>query len=305
VANTYTPRLGLRQPAQGDDLWDDDINLNASITELALSSFLLRGGVITGCTLTALGGLSVRVAAGSLRVAGALYAVAQVDKVCADNAASFVYVDSLGAVVAATSLPSGNYAALALVETAAGSVVRISDLRCKICDVQKEHDAEGKHTDITPTHIYPTTGDTGAYGRSLAAGYQDPETRVNNLILKNDPTPLLALTGKSNGWSLEYTASALGSGYVPARANGLVVCARVYDTMDNLIWWKFYPSDAPADDDIRFAAVSVGSYPGSYAYSQVMFRLSSLGKFILECYAPGGTTTAQITLRLVGWTEPA
>jgi hypothetical protein len=309
VANSYTPILALRQPAQGDDYWDDDLNANAAILEATLGRGSGYAGVIgSGLAVSDGGGRQANVTAGSCRVNGTLLTHAATWVICPDNSLTVVYVDAAGNMVIATAPPTPPYCALALVETSGGAIVRLGDLRRTIADVRAEHTAAGKHDVIKPTRIEPS-GSDGAYRRSAAAGHQDPESRVNNLILKNDPDTLIYLANRSEGFVQEYTAAELGNGFVPADANGLVVGARSFDTTAaQRSRWHFYPSDAPDDDDVREVAVarsySEAGVVSQVFYSQLMFRLSPQGKFKIECRS-APYSSAYLKVRLVGWIEPA
>jgi hypothetical protein len=311
VGNSYTPGLKLRQPAQGDDYWDDDLNANANILEATLG----RGGGINGVIGNNLlvwdgGGLNAAYTAGSCRVGGNLRTLTAGTKACANNALSFIYVGSAGNVHAETSLPnpvSTPYCPLALVETSGGDIVRISDLRRCIVDALAEHSEAGAHGQITPSRVSPS-GTDGAYRRSPASGYQDPENRVNNIIIKNDTNQLWSIYGRSNGYTMTQAASDLGSGYVPVDANAIILAVQVWDTANGaLSRWRFYP-EGTTDENIKESAVARVFNPadtnGNKFYYQLIVRLSSGGSFRMEAVTDGGATCASRG-RLVGWIEPA
>jgi len=306
VANTYTPGLKLRQPAQGDDLWDDDLNANAAILEATLGRNAGITGVI-GATLVVSEdtGLTVSYTAGSCRVEGTKRTITAGTKACADNALNFIYVNSSGAVTVVTSLPSPPYCALALVETSGGAIARIGDLRRRIVDALAEHTEAGAHGQITPSRVTPS-GTDGAYKRSACAACQSPESQVNNTILKNDSTPLVVLSAKDQTYGALFTAASLGSGYVPADANGLIVGARVFDTTNGQrSYWLLYPYGAASDDDVRHAALVRSYLDGGVAtYAQRIIFLGGNGLFNVTC-GSAPQATAALTLRLVGWIEPA
>jgi hypothetical protein len=309
VANSYTPGLSLRKPGRGDDYWDDDLNANFDLLEAALGSGSGISGVVgSGLAVSDGGGLSASYTAGSCRLDAARFDIGAGSAACADNALSFLYVDPGGVVRAASSLPSPPYVALALVEASGGSIVRVGDLRRCIVDSLAEHAEDGTHAIIKPASVRPTsTG--GGYRRSPGAVYKDPEDRVNNIILKNDATPLIFEEGKAVGFVKECLAASLGSGYVPAHANGLIVCVRAWDTTPGATsCWGFSPWGSSDDEDVRYSAIARVHNPGAgemYAfYEQLMFRLSPEGKFGLRVHGTS-TPTAGIKVRLVGWIEPA
>lgn len=309
MANSFTPGLKLRQPARGDDLWDDDLNANCDVLEAALN----RGGGVCGVIgqglqVSAAGGLSAAWTAGSCRVNGTKFSPAAGSKTCADNALSFLYVSSGGTVQAATSLPSPPYCALAAVECAGGAVVRVADLRRRLVDGLAEHAEDGTHGLIKPSRLEPR-GTDGAYRRSPASGWRDPEGQVNNVVLKNDPTPLIYESGRDSSFGSLYPAYALGSGFVPPDAHGLIVSCRVSDTSAGASsYWAFFPSDALQDDDVRYAAVARvhnnASESGTSFHYQLTFRIGADNWFYMYCYNTVAATAA-IRVRLVGWIEPA
>lgn len=308
MANSYTPGLKLRKPAQGDDLWDDDNNANFDLLEATLG----RGAGITGVIGDGLAvsddtGLTVGYSGGSCRVNGTKYTLTGGSKVCTDNALNFVYVNISGAVTVATALPTPPYCALALAETAAGEVVRVGDLRRRIVDTLAEHGETGAHGQITPSRIEPT-GTDGAYRRSPTAGYQDPEMRLNNLILKNDTVLLWNTTARGNGYTIDLLAPSLGSGYVPIDANGIIVQATAVDTSNGaLSKWRFFPKGTTNSIIRDSAAVRThyASDENNTPFSaQLAVRLNADGYFTAECIT-SGPATAGCSLRLVGWTEPA
>jgi hypothetical protein len=307
VANSYTPILALRQPAQGDDYWDDDLNANAAVLEAALGRGSGYAGVIgSGLAVSDGGGLSASYTAGSCRVAGTLHGVSA-GSVAVANGLNFIYVNASGAVVAASTLPAPPYAALALVETSGGDIVRIGDLRRHIVDALAEHTEAGKHDVIQPTRIEPS-GTDGAYRRSAASGWRDPEGQVNNIVIKNDTGQLWSIYGRANGYTSTMTASDLGSGYVSADANAIILMVQVWDTANGArSRWRFYP-EGTTNDNIKESAVARVLNPADANslnfYYQLIVRLSSGGIFKSEALTDGGATCASRG-RLVGWIEPA
>jgi hypothetical protein len=308
VANSYTPILALRQPAQGDDYWDDDLNANAAVLEAALGRGSGYAGVIgSGLAVSDGGGLSAAYTAGSCRVNGTLRTISSGAKSCTNNALNFIYVDSAGAIQVATSLPTPPYCALALVETSGGAIVRLGDLRRQIVDARAEHTVAGKHDVIQPTRIEPS-GTDGAYRRSAASGWRDPEGQVNNIVIKNDTNQLWSIYGRSNGYTSTMTASDLGSGYVSADANAIILLVQVWDTANGArSRWRFWP-EGTTNDNIKESAVARVFNPADANslnfYYQLIVRLSPEGTFKNEALTDGGSTCASRG-RLVGWIEPA
>jgi phage gp36-like protein len=99
----------------------------AQISESELGQFTDDGD--SGLAVTDGGALEAAYSAGWCRVGGTKFTVVAGSVACADDALNFVYVDSAGAVQADTTLPAGDHYDLALVQTADGAIVLISDLR--------------------------------------------------------------------------------------------------------------------------------------------------------------------------------
>jgi hypothetical protein len=310
MANSYTPGLKLRKPAQDDDYWDDDLNANFDIIEMALG----RGGDISGVigsglAITDGGGLTAHVSPGGhCRVAGAYKSPSGGTINLADNSLNFVYVDASGEVLASTTLPSLAYCALALVETASGDVVRIGDMRRRLIDFSHQHNDAGEHTNVSLTAIQSNATDQSAYGRStLVDAYEDPESSVNNLIIKPDSQSLIDALFPSSTLTL-YTAHNLGSGYVPAKANAIWMNIFAAATGGvATVSLKFWPSDQnQAGDPYKNASrMRVPANAGSIGlWQQLMVRLSPNGSF----WFSGGTSDPNgfsLNAVLLGWVEAA
>jgi hypothetical protein len=162
MANTYTDLLKLRKPALGDVGWDDEVNDNTEIAEFVLSSVLKSNVVIDGLVPSDGGGLDVDVTAGNVVVGGAAYAVGSGSKTCTSGVKNWLYVDDAGALQVATTAPTGNYVALALIDAGSTTLTRIADAR---------NFAEGALTigvTHTPDNYAADTSKTGAINQHLA-----------------------------------------------------------------------------------------------------------------------------------------
>jgi hypothetical protein len=162
MANQYTDLLKLRMPALGDVGWDDEVNDNTMIHEFLLGAILKSNVVIDGLVPSDGGGLDVDVTAGNVVVGGAQYAVGSGSKTCSSGQKNWLYVDSSGVLQVATTQPTGDYVALALIDAGTSTIDRIADAR---------NIAEGALTigvTHTPENYEADTSKTGAINQHLA-----------------------------------------------------------------------------------------------------------------------------------------
>lgn len=134
MANTYTEKLKLRKPAEGDGNWADEMNSNAQIMEVVQAAILKDNYVVSGLVTSTAAGLVVDYTAGVVVINGTQFSVASGSKTAADNtdgtaAPNFLYVDSSGVMQISTTPPTGEYAPLAVVDTLSAAITRIGDLR--------------------------------------------------------------------------------------------------------------------------------------------------------------------------------
>lgn len=129
MANSYTDLIKLRKPAAGDTGWDDEVNDNAQITEVILAAVMNNNYVISGFVPSDGGGLQVDYTAGVCIVNGTKRTIGASNKACAASDLNWLYVDNAGAMQINTTPPTGNYAPIALIDTAGAAIDRIGDLR--------------------------------------------------------------------------------------------------------------------------------------------------------------------------------
>lgn len=125
----YSDRFKLRMPELGVMNWDDEVNDNQLIFEVLLAAIVQGNGVVSGVAPSDGGGLQVDYAAGVVVVAGVQYSISAGNKACTDDVKNWLYVDNAGAMQISTSVPTGDYSPIALIDTASGAIVRIADLR--------------------------------------------------------------------------------------------------------------------------------------------------------------------------------
>jgi len=307
VATSYTQQLKLRQPARGDDLWDTGINLNASVLELALTPILRRCGVISGLEVSAGSGLSANYSAGSARIAGTLRTINAGTKTCSDNAANLIHVDSSGQVQVSTALPpEDNYAALAIVECEGGVIVRVADLRHLTLDYEKEHAQDGSHGLITPTRIDPR-GTLPAYLPSGNTGWQaDPTAYLNNVIIKPDPTIILNRTNVSTGGPYDLNMRTAGSGWVPAKANAVILEVVACDSSGNAATVTICRKGETNPNILMVNRVHArGSGGLNYWYHNKLFVPLDANGYVQHDCVSGGPNTLTYLVTLAGWIETA
>ena len=134
MANTYTDKLKLRKPAEGDGSWADEMQSNAQILEVVQAAILEDNYVVSGLVTSTAAGLVADYTAGVVVISGTQYSVGSGSKTVADNtdgtnAPNFLYVDSSGVMRISTTPPTGEYAPIALVDTLSGTITRVGDLR--------------------------------------------------------------------------------------------------------------------------------------------------------------------------------
>lgn len=205
MANTYTDLLKLRMPALGDVGWDDEVNDNTEMLEFFLGSILKSNVVIDGLAPSDGGGLDVDVTAGNVVVGGAQYAVGSGSKTCTSGVKNWLYVDDSGVLQIATTQPTGDFVALAMVDAGSSTLTRIADCR---------NFAEGALTigiTNTPDNYEADTSKTGAINQHLAG--IDTELGLKygfaNLIYNPEMavaqrgTSFTGLTNGSTGYTLD------------------------------------------------------------------------------------------------------
>lgn len=129
MANTYTDLLKLRMPALGDIGWDDEINDNTEIFEFTVAPVLKGNRIVSGLAPSDGGGLDIDIAAGTVVVNGAVYTLSATTKTCTASNKNYLIVDDTGALDVATELPTGNFVAIAVIDTDLASILRFSDAR--------------------------------------------------------------------------------------------------------------------------------------------------------------------------------
>lgn len=129
MANTYTDLLKLRMPAAGDTGWDDEVNENTKIAEVAFDGLLGTNFVVSGLTPSDGGGLNVDYTAGVVNIGGVLYSISASSKAATASNLNFLYVDSSGTMQINTVAPTGSYVPIAIVDAGIAALDRIGDLR--------------------------------------------------------------------------------------------------------------------------------------------------------------------------------
>jgi hypothetical protein len=175
MANSYTDQLKLRKPTFGDGNWDDEINGNSQILEVALAAVLEDNYTVSGLVASDGGGLNVDYTSGVVVVAGTQYAVDAGSKTATDNtdgtnAPNFLYVDSSGVMQISITPPTGEYAPIAVVDTASADITRVGDLR-----LQKTLDYETGTWTVT---LYDASSGGNA-SPTTTTGYY---TKIGNVV---------------------------------------------------------------------------------------------------------------------------
>lgn len=162
MANAYTDLLKMRMPDLGDVGWDDEVNDNTMISEFVLTSILKSNVVISGLAVSMASALDIDITAGEVVVAGATRSIAADSLTCTSGVKNWLLVDSTGTLQLTTSIPTGDFVAVALIDAGSTTIERICDAR---------NFAEGALTigvDYTPDYYAPDTGQTGAINQHLS-----------------------------------------------------------------------------------------------------------------------------------------
>ena len=135
MGNAYTDKLKLRLPTQGDLNWDNEVNDNAKAMEFIWAAVTAGNFIISGLAPTDGGGLDIDYAAGVVNVGGTQYSVAASSKTTTGSGTidtgqpNYLYVDSSGVMQVATTVPTGDFVPIAIVDSAAAAITRIADVR--------------------------------------------------------------------------------------------------------------------------------------------------------------------------------
>lgn len=135
MANVYTDKLKLRLPTQGDLNWDNEILDNAKAMEFIWAANLNGNFIVSGLAPTDGGGLVIDYADGVVNVGGTQYSVAASNKTTTGSDAidtgqpNYLYVDDSGVMQIATTVPTGDFVPIAIVDSAAADITRFADVR--------------------------------------------------------------------------------------------------------------------------------------------------------------------------------
>jgi hypothetical protein len=129
MANSYTTKLIKRMPAPGDFDWDDEWHDNEKIDDFLAGSQLSQNMMIAGGAISDGTGLAVDYTTMVVMVAGVRYEIAGSSVALTASSLNYVYVNSSGTVVASTTVPTGDYVPLALVDTDATTPALTGDVR--------------------------------------------------------------------------------------------------------------------------------------------------------------------------------
>ncbi len=134
---TFTDRLKLANPDEGSCNWAHWLERNRQIIESVEAQTANGNFTVAGCAVTAGTGLFIDLSVGTVNVAGTEFAITggNIPVTAATSEIeqyNIVYVDDTGTVniTPVDSPPTGEYAAIAVVDTDVSDVLRIGDLRC-------------------------------------------------------------------------------------------------------------------------------------------------------------------------------
>ena len=208
-ATWESDNLYLSDPEAGADDYNDNIRQNTLIIDFL--TMAPNNSVLTGLVVTAGSGLTVNWATGSARVGGTNYkGIAASSGSATDNTANpyidlanFVYVNSSGVVTISTTLPSGNYAPLAIVFTDSAAIVKVVDARRMVPD-----SLSGLSPQLMSRCITLDEPDQVGWHTSVAV-----DSRNNLHISYYDITNgnLEYITNATGAWSTPVTVDSMGA----------------------------------------------------------------------------------------------
>ena len=130
MSDTYTHKVGIRQPEDNKTNWGNDYREEfADLVDLVLANIIDGNGVLAGGEITAgAGALQASIAAGKALVGGSLYEwSAAADQSLTDDDINYVYINSSGSVTVSATVPTGNFAFLGRVPCESGARVHIKN----------------------------------------------------------------------------------------------------------------------------------------------------------------------------------
>lgn len=125
----YTNFLKLRAQAFNASSWDVMLNQNLSIIDFVAGPQNSTNRLISGGLVTAGAGLNASHALALVIVSGMRYEVAAGSVAVAGSSLNYIYINSSGTVISATTPPTGDYVPLAVADAGAAAVDRIGDCR--------------------------------------------------------------------------------------------------------------------------------------------------------------------------------
>jgi hypothetical protein len=149
-------------PALGDLDWGDEVNDNTEMLESCVVQILKGNQVASGLVPSDGGGLQVDYTAGTVVVNSTEYSITASNKTCTGAQKNWLYVDSAGAVQISTVAPSGQFAMIAMVDAAAGTIERIADMR------NLAESILSLDIDYTPDNYTPDTSESSEIEQHLA-----------------------------------------------------------------------------------------------------------------------------------------
>jgi len=130
MTTAYTGNLFLRLIEEGNTDWEGLAWDNYRLTDVLLRSLLSKNRVIYGLVATPVASsLQVNYTAGEVKFDDTPYTPAASSVTCTANSVNWLFVNSSGPVQVSTSMPTGEYVPLAMIDAGATSITRIADLR--------------------------------------------------------------------------------------------------------------------------------------------------------------------------------
>lgn len=142
---------------------------------------------------------------------------------------------------------------------------------------------------------------THAKDRSGGVLYENPEAFANNVINKTDTAYLLSLSNQGDIDWTDLDVNTAGSGYVPAKANGIFLIALAMDTGAS---GSIVELRKKGDYTICQTTIIRCQVANQWVEVSLMVGIDLTGCLQYKINA-SGANTANIYLKLLGWVEPA
>jgi hypothetical protein len=130
MATEYTGNLFLRLIEEGNTDWEGLAWDNYRLTDVLFKALLSKNRVVSGLAATPVASsLQINYTAGEVKFDDTSHTPTASSVTCTANSVNWLFVNSSGTVQLSTSMPTGEYIPIAMIDAGATSIARIADLR--------------------------------------------------------------------------------------------------------------------------------------------------------------------------------